>query len=132
MPDGFHVLNVAAEIGFDIHVLTQGPMSTSGAWTQKLEWFKENVLLHVNSSNNLACPEAKITITRDKGLVYGRVLVDDWPEYILKWLTFRKRGLVIMPAREWNKDFTHEQVLRYDYQKDDLELIDRLQAAFNR
>lgn len=55
-----------------------------------------------------------ITITRDKGLVYGKVLVDDYPGYIERWLKWRKNGLVIMPASKSNKDFKHEQVIRYD------------------
>jgi hypothetical protein len=55
-----------------------------------------------------------ITITRDKGLVYGKVLVDDWPEYINRWLEWRPRGLVIMPANEANKGYFHPQVIRYD------------------
>jgi len=54
-----------------------------------------------------------ITITRDKGLVYGKVLVDDWPEYIERWLKWRPRGIVIMPANSANLGFSHRQVLRY-------------------
>ena len=34
----------------------------------------------------------QITITMDKGLVYGKLLVDDWPDYVLRWLRWRKRG----------------------------------------
>jgi hypothetical protein len=55
-----------------------------------------------------------VTITHDKGLVYGAVLVDDWPDYILKWLEHRPRGLVIMPAHDHNAGFTHHNVVRYD------------------
>ena len=43
------------------------------------------------------------TITRDKGLVYGKILVDDYSGYIKDWLDFRPRGLVIMPANDYNK-----------------------------
>ena len=46
--------------------------------------------------------------------MYGKVLVDDWPEYISRWLKWRPRGLVIMPASQSNAGFTHPQVIRYD------------------
>jgi 5'-nucleotidase len=42
------------------------------------------------------------------------VLVDDWPEYIHRWLTWRPRGLVIVPAQPWNVGFSHPKALRYD------------------
>ena len=58
--------------------------------------------------------DVDFTITRDKGLVYGKVLVDDYPQYIERWLKWRERGLVIMPANESNKYFNHQQVIRYD------------------
>jgi hypothetical protein len=53
-------------------------------------------------------------LTRDKGLVYGTVLVEDYPKYIKRWLKWRKRGLVIMPANEFNGSLRHPQVIRYD------------------
>jgi hypothetical protein len=34
--------------------------------------------------------------------------------YIERWLTWRPRGLVIMPAQPWNEDFRHSNVLRYN------------------
>lgn len=104
--DGFDILGEAASIGFETHVLTQGPRSTGTAWTQKFNWYQRHVLPRDKNAN--------ITITRDKGLVYGRVLVDDWPEYISRWLKHRPRGLVIMPDRPYNGDFTHPQVVRFN------------------
>jgi len=74
----------------------------------------------------------QVTLTEDKGLVYGKVLVDDWPPYIERWLTWRPRGLVIMPARRWNATFTHPQVLRYEFGRNDgiiyLMLSERLRS----
>ena len=55
----------------------------------------------------------KITMTEDKGLVYGKILVDDFPEYIERWLQWRPRGLVIMPAHEHNEQFKHPNIIRY-------------------
>ena len=55
-----------------------------------------------------------VIITRDKGLVYGKILVDDYPGYVERWLEWRPRGTVIMPANEENKNFSHQNVIRYD------------------
>jgi hypothetical protein len=99
---GFDILEVLRDLGFYISVLTQGPRENAVAWSHKLSWCLKNI------------PDLDVTITRNKGLVYGKVLVDDYPLYIEGWLKYRRRGLVIMPAHFWNKDFTHPQVIRYD------------------
>lgn len=46
--------------------------------------------------------------------VHGKILVDDWPPYITRWLEWRPRGLVIMPTQKHNAEYTHPQVIRYD------------------
>ena len=56
--------------------------------------------------------DAQVTITEDKGLVYGKVLFDDWPNYITRWLKWRKRGLVLMLDHPWNQSFFHPNVIR--------------------
>jgi 5'-nucleotidase len=99
---GFDVLEELRSLEFELHILTKGPAQATSAWTEKLQWCQRHV------------PDARVTVTMDKGLVYGKVLVDDWPEYIERWLTWRPRGLVIMPAQPWNEDFRHPNVLRYD------------------
>lgn len=99
---GFDILYILKKLGFYISILTQGPKENAVAWSHKLLWCAKNV------------PELDVTITRRKGIVYGKVLVDDYPQYIEQWLEHRPRGLVIMPAHEWNKDFTHPHVIRYD------------------
>lgn len=100
---GWDVLNVARALDFRIMILTQGPRRNSSAWKGKKQWI----------DNNLG-EDVDLTITRDKGLVYGKVLVDDFPKYIERWLKWRKNGLVIMPANNGNKGYSHEQVTRYD------------------
>lgn len=119
---GMEIWALAEIIGYRRMILTQGPKRNPNAWTGKKLWIDRNL-----------GQEVDITITRDKGLVYGKVLVDDWPEYILRWLEWRPRGLVIMPASKANATFEHPQVIRYDgtnssavfgalsasYQKDD-------------
>jgi FMN phosphatase YigB (HAD superfamily) len=98
---GFEILTLARELKFQSHVLTKGPASASASWTEKLRWCQKHV------------PDLLVTVTQDKGLVYGKVLVDDWPPYVTRWLEWRPRGLVIMPAHPWNQDVNHPNVLRY-------------------
>jgi 5'-nucleotidase len=100
-PPGFEILSIARELAFQCHVLTKGPASASSSWTEKLRWCQKHV------------PDLLVTVTQDKGLVYGKVLVDDYPPYVSRWLEWRPRGLVIMPAHPWNDGFTHDNVLRY-------------------
>jgi 5'-nucleotidase len=100
---GFDIWDLAGTLEYRKMILTQGPRRNANAWTGKKLWIDKNLGQDVD-----------ITITRDKGLVYGKVLVDDWPEYIERWLEWRPRGLVIMPANESNVSFKHPQVIRYD------------------
>ncbi|MBU0894065.1 MAG: hypothetical protein KKF48_04195 [Nanoarchaeota archaeon] len=117
---GFDILNVAREIGFSIGILTKAPKHAPNAWTEKSIWVRK----HVSDAQIL-------TITQDKGLVYGKVLVDDWPAYIKRWIENRPRGLVIIPAQTWNKEFHHPNAIRYD--GTNIEIIKKaLEIAKNR
>jgi len=105
---GFHVVGDLRTAGFQLHVLTKGPRSNASAWGEKLEWSREHL------------PDAVVTVTGDKSIVYGRVLVDDYPPYFLEWLKNRPRGLVVSVAHPWNEPFKrggaseHPNVVRYD------------------
>lgn len=101
-PLGFDVLEIARELKFINHILTKGPRKTTSAWTEKVKWCAREV------------PDCLVTIGQDKGLLYGKMLTDDWPKYMIRWLEWRPRGLGIMPAQKWNEDFTHPNVVRYD------------------
>jgi 5'-nucleotidase len=100
-PPGFEILSVARELKFQCHVLTKGPTSASNSWTEKVRWSLKHV------------PDLQVTVTQDKGLVYGKVLVDDYPPYVERWLSWRPRGLVIMPAHPWNEGMSNPNVIRY-------------------
>lgn len=102
LQQGCDVLGIAQELRYKVMILTQGPRTNPVAWAGKVRWINEHF------------PETEITITRDKGLVYGKVLVDDYPPYIERWLQWRKRGAVIMPQNEHNKEYKHRQVHPYD------------------
>ncbi len=98
--DGFRVLSLIVGAGFRTSILTKGPRKAKLAWTEKVEWCEENV------------PELRVTVGHDKGLVYGRLLFDDYPVYIQRWLRHRPRGVVLMLDGPINRDFEHPQVVR--------------------
>lgn len=101
---GWDVLEVAKETGYSIAILTKGQSAKHAVWAEKLEWCNRHLADYVHD----------VTITHDKGLVYGAVLVDDWPKYIREWLEHIPGGLVIMPAHDYNAEFVHPNVVRYD------------------
>jgi FMN phosphatase YigB (HAD superfamily) len=102
---GFDVVLSLEALGFCIHVLTKGPSHKPAAWSEKVEWCREHL------------PSALVTVTEDKSIAYGRVLVDDWPPYFEAWLEHRPRGIVIVPAHPWNEGcekFAPGNIYRYD------------------
>lgn len=121
IPRGFLMLQVLRECRYDLMVLTKGPESVPTSWAEKVEWAQEHI------------PDAGITLTQNKGLVYGRVLFDDWPPYIEGWLTWRPRGTVIMPDHPYNQDAfrDHPNVIRY-HGEDDLDRIKERLLAMKR
>lgn len=103
LPNGFHFLDLAIRIGYSITILTKAPKTNFPAWSEKVEWCHRNLPMEAGIS---------VSLVENKGLVYGRVLVDDYPPYIKSWLMWRPRGLVLMPDQPWNQDFEHPQVVR--------------------
>lgn len=99
---GFDIWDLASELEYRRVILTQGPRRKPNAWTGKKLWIDKNL-----------GPDTDMIITRDKGLVYGKILVDDFPGYAERWLQWRPRGLVIMPANKENENYRHKQVIRY-------------------
>jgi hypothetical protein len=70
---------------------------------EKFDWCRRHV------------PKLPVIMAEEKGLVFGDVLVDDWPAYIARWLCWQPRGLVIAPAQPWNaKTAFPTNALRYD------------------
>ncbi len=100
---GFDIFKLTTKLGFYNEILTQAPKSNPAALAGKLKWIQKNINNHID-----------FTMTRNKSRHYGKVLVDDFPGFILSWLEHRPRGLAIMPLNEYNKDFKHEQVLVYN------------------
>jgi 5'-nucleotidase len=103
LPLGFDLLQAARELGFQIQVLTIGPHDTPSAWSEKVQWCHQKLGRSV-----------KVTVTEDKSLVYGKILVDDSPKYLLQWLEHHADGLGVVPAQPGNAGFKHPNVIRYD------------------
>jgi hypothetical protein len=95
---------MADAMDYECHVLTKGPYKYEQAWTEKVQcirkWFGEKVDIDI--------------VGKDKKHRYGRVLVDDYPPYVLGWLEHRPRGLAIMPAHSYNENVNHPNLIRYD------------------
>ncbi len=130
-PLGFQIVEVMRSLKFKLQILTKGPSSTPGAWSEKFEWCKANI------------PDASVTVTEDKSGSYGRVLLDDWPPYFIPWLKHRTRGVVIMVAQPWNTDMSlfieqakglgilNPRIVRYDGTNLN-EVQEQLQWAYSR
>ena len=107
---GLKIVRILKLYGLEPHILTKGPYKTLIAWTEKAEWCRKHL------------PNTPITISEDKGLVYGKILVDDWPTYCEAWLKWRPRGLVLMPAYPYNEGFENKfpgQVIRVTKNNED-------------
>jgi 5'-nucleotidase len=113
-----NLIHIAKEIGFDIRILTKGPRTCPNAWTEKFEWCQKYIVPVV--------PNLQVTVTQDKGMIYGKLLVDDYPDYMDRWLKWRPRGLGIMPAREYNIGYKHPNVIRFDGTN-----VDQVKRAMN-
>jgi hypothetical protein len=137
LPFGFQLVEAALEVGFTINVVTKGPSNKKqdASWTEKLRWCRKNVPVAVN-----------VTITEDKSGVYGRILIDDYPEYQLGWAKHRRRGLCVIPSNEGNRWFTQEAankiaeeeswghqptIIRYDGNNLDY-VLDCMECAYRR
>jgi hypothetical protein len=100
---GFDILRTAMDLGFQIQILSAGPHNTPSAWMEKVLWCHKNIGKSV-----------KVTVTEDKSLVYGKILVDDTPEYLAGWLKRHPDGFGVAPAQPSNEQFRHPRVIRYD------------------
>lgn len=99
---GMEVWDVCKRFGFKNTILTKGPKKHSNAWDEKLQWCQK----HLGD-------DVEVHIASDKSLVYGKLLYDDYPEYMLGWLKHRPRGLGIMPVAPANMGFNHPSVIMY-------------------
>lgn len=102
---GMKLMHASIALGYQVNILTKAPRTNFPAWTEKVEWCHQNLPMEHGIQVNLV---------ENKGIVYGKVLVDDWPEYVSAWIAHRPRGLVLMPAQPWNENFKAPNVIRVD------------------
>jgi len=105
IPRGFEILSLLKMHDFSINIFTKAPRKSLTAFTEKAQWCEK----HLSAD----FPDIKISMVQGKGLHYRKILVDDWPPYIERWLKFRPRGQVIMPVCKYNRHFEHPQVARF-------------------
>lgn len=118
---GFDIVRMLQEIGFRIMIMTKSSKESKNAWSEKVAWIAEHL------------PEVDVTVTQDKSLVYGRVLVDDYPNHFLKWMDHRPRGIVLMPSQAWNKGTSKRLNLHTVASREDLETLRPvLEEAYER
>jgi 5'-nucleotidase len=98
---GMQLFELAGTLNYRRMILTKGPRKNSLAWKEKIDW----CMTHIPDVEDLA-------ICTDKGLVYGKVLYDDYPPYVMRWLEWRPRGRVLMLDATHNQGFEHPRVFR--------------------
>ena len=75
--------------------------------------------------------EADIRLTMNKGLVYGKLLFDYFPDYMTKWRRHRPRGLGIMPVNPYNVAYSQPNVVKYDGANIEA-IVTAMQIAYDR
>lgn len=115
---GFQLLKLAYEAELRVVIFTKGPKATPRAFKEKVEW------CHTHIGGDF-----DISLVTDKGLHYGKILVDDYPPYIEAFLEHRPRSRVIMPAHPYNEEFDHPQVLRFHNSRADLQSVEQMFKA---
>ena len=120
---GMWIFMKSLKLGYRPVICSKGPFDKPEAWSGKVIWCRQC----------LPVADVAITITEDKSLIYGAILVDDWPPYIKAWLKVRPRGIVIMPAHKYNKDFQHKSVIRFSNTRaDQIHVTNVLKTVYQR
>jgi 5'(3')-deoxyribonucleotidase len=120
LPLGFFIAETLRGIGFSIMVATKASPQATNAWSEKVAW----CLKHL--------PYAQVTVSEDKTLLYGKILVDDYQKNADPWLKRRPRGYVILPDQPWNQGYEHPRVKRVRTPGDVAVLRPLLQEIFER
>lgn len=87
------IVEMAHKMGFEIHILTKGPKTTTSAWTEKVDWVRDH-MRHI---------DPLVHVVSDKRYFKGDVLFDDWPSYVSNWIIENPEGIVLFPKRSWNE-----------------------------
>jgi len=120
IPLGLRIVDLLREVGFTIMVATKATPKATNAWSEKAQWCMKHM------------PFAQVTVSEDKTLLYGKLLVDDYPKFGDPWLKKRPRGYVIMPDQPWNQGYEHPRVRRIKTMEDVEKLRPLLQEIYSR
>lgn len=120
LPLGFAIAELLREIGFTIMVATKATPKAANAWSEKAAWCMKHL------------PYASVTVSEDKTLLYGKILVDDYEKFADPWLKKRPRGYVILPDQPWNQGYEHPRVKRVKTIQDVADLKPFLIEVFKR
>lgn len=120
IPLGIKLAEMLHVIGFTVMVATKATPKATNAWSEKAAWCQKYL------------PFAKVTVSEDKTLMYGKILVDDYQKFADPWLLRRKRGYVILPDQPWNQGYEHPRVKRVKTIEDVEALRPFLIQVFNR
>jgi len=120
IPLGLRIVDLLRETGFTIMVATKATPKATNAWSEKAQWSMKYM------------PFAQVTVTEDKTLLYGKLLVDDYPKFAGPWLAKRPRGYVIMPDQPWNQGYEHPRARRVKTMEDVEALRPLLLEIYNR
>jgi hypothetical protein len=106
LPCGMSLLESARAYGYDIHILTRGPLDHPAAWAEKLEWCYD----HLGRGN------FEMHVTSIKDIHQGEFLYDDDVETMKAWLEADESRKGVMPIRAFNTSFTHPRLFKWDRQ----------------
>lgn len=101
---GWDIFNLSKELGFENQILSKGPKRLHTAWAEKCECICAD--LGEETTVNI--------VGKNKNNYYGHFLCEDYPEYLKGWLEYRPRGLGILINNDYNTEFNHPNVIRYD------------------
>lgn len=91
---GIRLYRILSEY-FDTYILTKAPAKSSLAWGEKVEWLHRHIDPKIDKI---------ITVSKDKGMVYGDIFFEDYGKNIRSWTKKHPHGHVIMPNRTWNQE----------------------------
>lgn len=120
IPLGMRIAELLREVGFTIMVATKATPRATNAWSEKAAWCMKHL------------PHAHVTVSEDKTLLYGKLLVDDYQKFADPWLVRRPRGYVILPDQPWNQGYEHPRVKRVRTMEEVEALRPFLLEVFNR
>jgi 5'-nucleotidase len=105
MPGAEAYLEEILKLGHHVEIVTQLPIASKWASTEKTEWLKY-YFPYFNLNN--------ITFTRNKYLMRGDILFDDNPKHLETWAALNRLESTFTIQYEYNKHCNVDYMLQYD------------------